>query len=103
MAYVTAPDLTCARRIASALVAQKTAACVNIVPALESVYRWQGNIEHANEVLLIIKTRAAALPAIEDCLAKLHPDDVPECIALPITGGSQSYLDWLIEQTAQPE
>lgn len=97
--YVTAPDMGCARSVADALVAQHLAACVNIVPAVESIYRWQGQVENATEVLLVIKTRAEHIAAIEDQLARLHPDDVPECIALPIIGGSGSYLHWLIEQT----
>lgn len=99
VAYVTCPDETVAQRVASALVDARAAACVNIVPGLQSVYRWQGAIETDAELLLIIKTRAGCLDAIEAVLGRLHPDDVPELIALPITDGSQAYLEWLAEQT----
>ena|SRR5690625_810420 len=99
--YVTTPDMDCARSIADALVAQHLAACVNIVPTVESIYRWQGQVEHATETLLVIKTRAGHVAAIEDCLTQLHPDDVPECIALPIIGGAAPYLHWLAEQTGR--
>lgn len=99
VAYVTAPDMDCARTIASALVDERHAACVNIVPHVESVYRWQGNIETDSEALLIIKTRANCMEGLKNCLQQLHPDEVPECIALPITQGSRPYLSWLAEQT----
>jgi len=101
VAFVTAPDMDCARSIADTLVAQHLAACVNIVPTVESVYRWQGQVENATEILLVIKTRAGHITAIEDCLTQLHPDDVPECIALPIIGGAAPYLHWLAEQTGR--
>ncbi|HET7314228.1 divalent-cation tolerance protein CutA [Salinisphaera sp.] len=97
--YVTAPERETARAIASALVENREAACVNIVAGVESVYRWQGEIEVDDELLLVIKTRAARLAAIDARLAELHPDEVPERITLPITDGSPAYLDWLLEQT----
>ena len=99
MVYVTCPDRDTARSIASALVEQREAACVNIVPGLESVYRWQGRIEIDPELLLLIKTRADRVAAVQARVAALHPDDVPEVVAVPIVDGSKAYLDWLDEQT----
>ena len=85
-----------ARRIASALVAEQLAACINIVDNIDSIYRWQGAIESAGESLMIIKTRTDLLPAIELRLHELHSYEVPELIAAPIMDGAQPYLDWLI-------
>src|SRR5690625_7335590 len=76
--YVTTPDMDCARSIADALVAQHLAACVNIVPTVEPRYRWQGQVEHATETLLVIKTRADQRAAHEDSLPQVHPDDAAE-------------------------
>jgi periplasmic divalent cation tolerance protein len=99
MVYVTCPDTETARTIASALVEYRLAACVNIVPGLESVYRWQGKIEIDTEVLLLIKTQAERVAAVQTQVEELHPDDVPEVVAVPIVDGSKAYLDWLDEQT----
>jgi periplasmic divalent cation tolerance protein len=85
-----------ARRIASALVAEELAACVNLVDDIESIYRWQGAIESAAESLMLIKTWANLLPAIELRLRELHSYEVPELVAVPIGHGAQPYLDWLI-------
>ncbi|MGB7755688.1 MAG: divalent-cation tolerance protein CutA [Salinisphaera sp.] len=97
--YVTTPDVETARAIAAALVEHHEAACVNIVSGVESVYRWQGKVEIDAEWLLVIKTRAGRLAEIDARLAALHPDDVPERIALPIVNGAPAYMNWLIEQT----
>jgi periplasmic divalent cation tolerance protein len=99
MVYVTCPDIETARLIASAVVEHFEAACVNILPGLESVYRWQSRIEIDNEFLLLIKTRADRVASIQARVAALHPDDVPEMVAVPIIEGSSAYLDWLDEQT----
>ena len=99
MVYVTCPDQATARTIAQALVAHREAACVNIVPGLESVYRWQGAVETDPEVLLLIKTRAARLADIEARVGALHPDELPEVVAVHLSDGSQGYLDWLTQET----
>lgn len=89
-----------ARKIARHLVESQLAACVNIVPQVESVYRWQGKIESAREWLLIIKTSAELFPAVREAICELHSYEVPECIALSIEDGSSEYLEWLGDSLA---
>jgi len=89
------PDEETANRIALAVVEEKLAACVNILPRVQSIYRWQGAVESAVEVPLLIKTAAAAYPALEAAIRERHPYDVPEIIALPITAGLPAYLNWV--------
>ncbi len=84
-----------AHRIAQELVEKNLAACINIVPQIESVYRWQGQVESATEWLLVIKTTAAAFDRVRDALLHLHSYEVPECIELAVEDGSAAYLDWL--------
>ena len=95
------PDEETANRIALAVVEAKLAACVNILPRVQSIYRWQGVVESAAEVPLLIKTTAAAYPALEAAIRESHPYDVPEIIALPITAGLPAYLNWLAAETRQ--
>ena len=93
------PDETCANRIALAVVEGGLAACVNLLPRVQSVYRWQGAIESASEVPLLIKTTAGRYTELETAIRELHPYDVPEIIALPIAQGLPAYLDWLAAET----
>ncbi|MGE3771859.1 MAG: divalent-cation tolerance protein CutA [Gammaproteobacteria bacterium] len=93
--YCTCPDEAVARRLAEGLVAAQLAACVNIVPGLTSVYRWQGEIQTGAEVLLLIKTDVAHYPALEEQLKREHPYELPELIAVPLATGSRPYLEWL--------
>ena len=95
------PDEETANRIALAVVEAKLAACVNILPRVQSIYRWQGVVESAAEVPLLIKTTAAAYPALEAAIRESHPYDLPEIIALPITAGLPAYLNWLAAETPQ--
>jgi len=85
-----------AARISRELVERRLAACVNRVPGVASVYRWQGAIEEAAEVLLVIKTAEEKLPALEAALREVHSYEVPEFLVLEVSSGSRAYLDWLL-------
>lgn len=100
--YCTCPDQTVAERIAETVVRERLAACANIVPGLISIYRWQGQVQRAVELLLIMKTREVVYWLLETRIRELHPYDVPEIVALPIQAGSATYLDWLAENTGAP-
>jgi periplasmic divalent cation tolerance protein len=94
--FCTFPDVASARQIGTLLVERQHAACVNLVPSIESIYRWQGKVENAAEVLAIFKTSAAAWLAFEKALAELHPYDVPEIIALDPAEVSDPYREWVL-------
>lgn len=96
----TCPDPASAARIADALVGERLAACVNVLPGVQSVYRWQGQVERASEVLLLIKTTQARLEALSARLVELHPYELPEVIAVDIAGGLPGYLAWIEDATA---
>lgn len=101
--FCTCPDRAVADRLAEALVAEGLAACVNVVPGLHSVYRWQGAIERSDETLLLIKTMRAGLPALSARIVELHPYELPEVVAVEVAGGLSAYLDWVAEQVAGDE
>jgi periplasmic divalent cation tolerance protein len=90
-----------ANRIARSLVESRAAACVNIVPQITSIYRWQGNVEEAREWLLIVKTTAANFGQVRDAIAELHSYEVPECICLTVEDGSPPYLEWIAESVSE--
>jgi len=99
LVFCTCPDQERATRIAEALVEERLAACVSLVPGLTSIYRWQGAVQRESEVLLLIKTVAGRLIALTERLRALHPYEVPEIIALPITAGLPDYLTWMTQCT----
>ncbi|HXU37297.1 MAG TPA: divalent-cation tolerance protein CutA [Blastocatellia bacterium] len=98
--FVTAPNSEEAGRIANALVSEQSAACVNIVPAIESIYRWEGRVTSDSEALMIIKTTDDRYVDVESRVKELHTYSTPEIVAIPIVRGSQEYLDWLRISTA---
>ena len=98
--FCTCPDTASAQAIADALVGDRLAACVNVLPGLRSVYRWQGAIERADEALLLIKTVQEQLPALQARVAALHPYELPELVAVEVAGGLAAYLDWVAESAA---
>jgi len=89
------PDPSTARTIATSLVTEKLAACVNILPQVTSVYEWEGKLQQDQEALLLIKTHQASFTALESRVLALHPYELPEIIMVPISGGSRAYLDWV--------
>lgn len=97
----TAPSWKEARRLSSLLLGKRLAACVNISPLSESHYWWKGKKERVREVLLLIKTRRPLFKKLEKALSGNHPYSVPEIIALPVTGGSKKYLNWIARETSR--
>jgi periplasmic divalent cation tolerance protein len=100
--FSTAPDPKSAEILAATLVEEHLAACVNLVPGLTSIYRWQGSVHREPECLLIIKTTATHFEALRSRLRTLHPYEVPEIIGLPISHGDPAYLQWLTENIRLP-
>ena len=98
----TFPDADTAARVARTLVDERLAACVNLVPTVRSIYRWQGAISDDAEALAIIKTTADRYAALAARIAELHPYQVPEIVALPLAEGHPPYLAWLAGQVAPP-
>jgi periplasmic divalent cation tolerance protein len=96
LVFCTFPDAASARQIGTVLVEKQLAACVNLIPGVESVYRWQDQVESASEVLAIFKTSTAVFPLFERELASLHPYEVPEIIAIEPTAVAENYGSWLL-------
>jgi len=95
------PDEASANAVALAVVEARLAACVNILPRIQSIYRWQGAVESASEIPLFIKTTAANYAALETLIRDLHPYELPEIIALPVERGLPAYLNWVAAETVQ--
>jgi periplasmic divalent cation tolerance protein len=93
------PDREAAGKLARELIERRLAACVNILGACTSVYRWQGEVEEAAEVPMLIKTTAAAYPELQQAIADLHPYELPEIIAVSLARGLPAYLDWVAVET----
>jgi periplasmic divalent cation tolerance protein len=96
------PDGETADRIAAALVENRLAACVNVLPEVQSTYRWQGSVEQAVEVPLLVKCTRERYPAVEESIRQMHPYTVPEIIAVPVIAGFAPYLRWVDEETTPP-
>jgi len=99
LVLTTCPDQETAQDIAWQLVDLQLAACVNIIPAIESVYRWQDKIESETEYLLIIKTQTDCYTELENTIQALHPYELPEVVAVSIEAGLPAYLDWINNNT----
>ena len=97
------PDRDVAERIAASLVTEGVAACVNVLADCTSVYHWEGKLNRATEIPLLIKTTKAAYPRLQDALRKLHPYEIPELIALPVSAGLPEYLSWVVQETQTRE
>ena len=93
------PDRNAAERIAASLVTEGVAACVNVLADCTSVYHWEDKLNRTTEVPLLIKTTKAAYPRLQDALRKLHPYEIPELIALPVSAGLPEYLSWVVQET----
>jgi periplasmic divalent cation tolerance protein len=102
LVLTTLPDQADADALAARLVGEQLAACVNILAPCGSVYRWQGAVETASEIPLLIKTTRACYPALEAAVQALHPYETPELIALPVTCGLAAYLDWVAASVTMP-
>jgi len=97
------PDFDCAQIVARTLIESRLAACVNLMPTVQSIYRWQGQIEEATEITLIIKTTSQHYESLQQAIVRLHPYDVPEIIATPIVAGYAPYLHWIATETAKED
>ncbi|CAN5606347.1 divalent-cation tolerance protein CutA [soil metagenome] len=99
LVHCTCPDAETATRIAQAVVSEHLAACVSVLPGVRSLYRWEGAVEQADEMLLLAKTTLARLDALTARIQELHPLELPEVIAVEVVGGSAAYLAWVAEAT----
>ena len=101
LALSTFPDAETARQISNQLVTERFAACANMLPSVESIYRWKGQIESGSETLVLFKLSEDRQSAFQDKLRSLHPYDVPEIIFVPVAGGLPEYLQWVSENCGQ--
>lgn len=102
LVLTTCPDEPTARALSRALVEERLVACGNVVPGLTSIYRWRGEVESAEECLLLLKTTDAALDRLAARLEELHPYEVPELLVFPVAAGAPAYLRWVVEETGGP-
>ena len=100
MVMTNAPDNATAHALARAIVDSRLAACVNVLHGVHSVYRWQGRVEEATEVTLLIKTTHRHYPALQQAIVAAHPYDLPEVIAWPLAEGYPPYLNWIVSETS---
>jgi periplasmic divalent cation tolerance protein len=99
LVITTLPDAETAAELAKNVVGERLAACANLIPALRSIYKWQGKIQDENEVLILFKTRQAHYENLKARILELHPYEVPEVLAIPVEQGYAAYLDWLANET----
>ena len=95
--FCTFPDVEKARQIGTVIVERQLAACVNLIPKIESIYRWEGKVERADEVLGVFKVSESNYASLEAALGELHPYEVPEVIAVDVMAGLPAYLQWVID------
>lgn len=96
LVFATVPDAETGRTIAAHLVEYRLAACVNLIPGIESTYRWQDAVQHDSEVLLIAKTTLAGYARLQETIVRLHPYELPEVVAVSLQAGLPAYLNWVI-------
>ena len=101
--YTTLPDMEQARKLGEALVREHLAACVNMLPAMQSIYEWKGDMQHDEEVVLLAKTTRERAKALKERIAALHPYETPAILHLPVMDVNASYFTWLSQQTTLPE
>jgi periplasmic divalent cation tolerance protein len=99
LVLTTLANSDAAAEMAKKVVGERLAACANILPALRSIYRWQGKLQDENEVLVLLKTRRQQVERLKERIIELHPYDVPEVIAIPVEQGHKAYLDWIAGET----
>ncbi len=100
LVLTTLPNSDAAAELATKLVGERLAACANILPALRSIYRWEGKVQDENEVLVLLKTQGRQYESLKARILALHPYEVPEVIAIPVERGHQPYLDWILRETS---
>jgi periplasmic divalent cation tolerance protein len=100
--FVTAPNISVARKLAAAALSGRLAACANLIPKIESHYWWKGQLESSAEVLVIFKTTKKKIAELERCVVKIHPYDTPEFIAVSLDSGSEKYLTWIDSSLEKP-
>jgi periplasmic divalent cation tolerance protein len=99
LVYTTCPSKEVAKHIAGELVRQQLAACANILPAMEAVFIWQGEVQSEAEVAMLLKTRRGRADRVVSEIERLHPYDTPAILVIPVEGGSQPFIDWIAENT----
>ncbi len=99
LVLTTVSSSDAAAELAKKLVGERLAACANLVPALRSIYRWEGKVQDENEVLVLLKTQQQHYERLKARLLELHPYEVPEVIGIPVERGHQAYLDWIVRET----
>lgn len=100
LVYVTCGSLDQARQIGRAVVEARLAACANILDGMKSIYRWEGRVEEADEILLLLKTSASLVDALTECVTALHSFDLPCVVEIPLAGGNADYFAWIAGETS---